>query len=31
LAARDPARFWQTVALVAVVFNLPLLYLLVVG
>jgi protein phosphatase len=31
LAARDPARFWQTVALVAVVFNLLLLYLLVVG
>lgn len=31
LAARDPLRFWQTIALVAVVFNLLFLYLLLAG
>jgi len=31
LAARDPLRFWQTVALIAVVFNLLFLYLLLAG
>jgi len=31
LAARDPLRFWQTVALLAVVFNLLFLYLLLAG
>ncbi len=31
LAARDPVRFWQTVALLAVVFNLLFLYLLLAG
>jgi serine/threonine protein phosphatase PrpC len=31
LAARDPVRFWQAVALVAVVFDLLFLYLLLAG
>lgn len=31
LAARDPLLFWQSVALVAVVFNLLLIFLLVAG
>lgn len=31
LAARDPVRFWQTVALIAVVFNLLFIYLLMAG
>ncbi len=31
LAARDPVRFWQAVALVAIVFNLLFLYLLLAG
>ncbi|MDD5390624.1 MAG: bifunctional protein-serine/threonine kinase/phosphatase [Gallionellaceae bacterium] len=31
LAARDPVRFWQTIALVAVVFDLLFLYLLLAG
>ena len=31
LAARDPVRFWQTIALLAVVFNLLFLYLLLAG
>lgn len=31
LAARDPVRFWQTVALLAIVFDLLLIYLLLAG
>lgn len=31
LAARDPVRFWQTVSLIAIVFNLLLIYLLLAG
>lgn len=31
LATRDPLRFWQAIALVAIVFNLLFLYLLLAG
>jgi protein phosphatase len=31
LAARDPMRFWQGVAVIALIFNFLLLFLLLVG